>query len=410
MAALGLSAADLARVRGGGEVAEWLLQRAEEVVSRMSAEANASRVEADALLHDLESRFVSLASDAQDVAQERDRLRTEVTEKRTPLLLLRVCDCDDAAAPDVPPPARARVAACVAGVLSEQLQGDVSRLRQELAECSAALQGAELKVKGALEEKAAATASADRRQLEVDRLTGMSGPATVCCFLVFRLVAGIVVMAFVAVAAVLVAAAAAALVVVAVAAAVVAVVVVVLFCVVVVLVCDAALCAVRRWFCARLLWCESMLAAWRCAACRGAARAVGATARERRARVASDAGRRGGQGSADASAAVAGPCVAREAAAGGAEPLAELAGGGEGESRYFLAVRVRDSGPHHCCGLDADLTAIGGSPTLVSRSPGFGGNRTLPALCSWSLRTKSCRVSCSVQAEPQDRGIEAISG
>ena len=81
MNALGLTDAEAARVAGGGEVAQWLLQRAEEVVTRVTNDATYKQNEADSLLQDLEARFVSLKDDAQALAAERDRLREETAQR-----------------------------------------------------------------------------------------------------------------------------------------------------------------------------------------------------------------------------------------------------------------------------------------------------------------------------------------
>ncbi len=66
---LGLSDAEAARVASGGEVAQWLLQRAEEVITRVSNEASYAKTEADNLLQDLEARFVTMKEDSLALAK-----------------------------------------------------------------------------------------------------------------------------------------------------------------------------------------------------------------------------------------------------------------------------------------------------------------------------------------------------
>jgi hypothetical protein len=72
---LELTPAERAQVASAGF--DWLLQRAEEALKHVVAEAAYSKADADALLQDLESRFVTLKDDSQALAEERDRLRDE---------------------------------------------------------------------------------------------------------------------------------------------------------------------------------------------------------------------------------------------------------------------------------------------------------------------------------------------
>ncbi len=79
--ALQLSDADIARVASGGETSQWILHHAEAVVVRVTAEARHSKAEADALLQDLEMRFITMTEDTAALAAERDHFRDDASQQ-----------------------------------------------------------------------------------------------------------------------------------------------------------------------------------------------------------------------------------------------------------------------------------------------------------------------------------------
>jgi hypothetical protein len=59
----------------------WLLGRAEEAIARVVNDASRSKADADAMLQELETRFVTLKEDAQSLSAERDQYRDESQQR-----------------------------------------------------------------------------------------------------------------------------------------------------------------------------------------------------------------------------------------------------------------------------------------------------------------------------------------
>ena len=78
------------KVAAGGEIASWLLGKANDACSRLEAEATYKQRETDVLLQELESRFNALKNDHEVLAVEKERLAALIASSRTSILCFQL--------------------------------------------------------------------------------------------------------------------------------------------------------------------------------------------------------------------------------------------------------------------------------------------------------------------------------